>query len=247
MSIPKSAEDSRPFLKKSCERFMFIGFWSEKVNRLFDKIEKTGTNARVTHHDLFVSFINRECFGRLGKADRKKRVKGSKHDDLALPLKVIEFKLRSSALESLPGVLRNARDIFHRNDFLYFGYFRKRGKKDESKDIKVQGCIYYLLVVIFPKGTERLNLKDLLKEVKKEEMEFTKELAEKSGIEMDDEDLYAVGNMIKEIQLERKLEEKDKVIEEKDKTIEEKDKTIEEKDKIINELKEKLNNTKKTS
>ncbi|KKN29367.1 hypothetical protein LCGC14_0844820 [marine sediment metagenome] len=37
---------------------------------------------------------------------------------------------------------------------------------------------------------------------------------------MDDEELYAVSNMIKEIQLERKLEEKDKIIEEKDKIIE---------------------------
>ncbi|KKM07909.1 hypothetical protein LCGC14_1729180, partial [marine sediment metagenome] len=31
--------------------------------------------------------------------------------------------------------------------------------------------------------------------------------------------LYAVGNMIKEIKLERKLEEKDNIIEEKDKII----------------------------
>ena len=43
-------------------------------------------------------------------------------------------------------------------------------------------------------------------------MDFTKEVAEKSGIDMDDDELYAVGNMIKEIQLERKLEEKDKII-----------------------------------
>jgi hypothetical protein len=50
-------------------------------------------------------------------------------------------------------------------------------------------------------------------------MEFTKEVAQKSGIDMDDEELYAVGNMIKEIKLERKLEEKDKIIEEKDKII----------------------------
>ncbi len=50
-------------------------------------------------------------------------------------------------------------------------------------------------------------------------MEFTKEVAQKSGIDMDDEELYAVGNMIKEIKLERKLEEKDNIIEEKDKII----------------------------
>ncbi len=51
-------------------------------------------------------------------------------------------------------------------------------------------------------------------------MDFIKEVAQKSGIDMDDEELYAVGNMIKEIQLERKLEEKNKIIEEKDKIIE---------------------------
>jgi hypothetical protein len=50
-------------------------------------------------------------------------------------------------------------------------------------------------------------------------MEFTKEIAQESGIDMDDEELYAVGNMINEIKLERKLEEKDKLIEEKDKII----------------------------
>ena len=72
-------------------------------------------------------------------------------------------------------------------------------------------------------------------------MEFTKEVAQKSGIDMDDEELYAVGNMIKEIKLERKLEEKDKIIEEKDKIIEEKDKAIEENDKIIKSLKKQLN------
>ena len=44
-------------------------------------------------------------------------------------------------------------------------------------------------------------------------MNFTKEIAEKSDIDLDDEDLYAVGNMIKEIQLEKVIEEKDKEIE----------------------------------
>lgn len=50
-------------------------------------------------------------------------------------------------------------------------------------------------------------------------MEFTKEVAEKSGLDMDDEELYAIGNVIKEIKLERRLEEKNKIIEEKDELI----------------------------
>ena len=51
-------------------------------------------------------------------------------------------------------------------------------------------------------------------------MIFTKEIAEKSGIDLDDEDLYAIGNMIKEIQLEDVIEAKDKELEAKDKEIE---------------------------
>ncbi len=241
MSSSKPVAPSRPFHWKECKNFRFIAFWSKKITNFVDQIEKTGTNARVTHHDLLVNFVNEEYLDGAGELDHEKRLKGSKHDDLSLLSKVIEFKFRSSALTSLPGVLRNAKDIFTRNDFLYFAYFRRRIKKDKTKIIKTRGCIYFLIILIFPKEIEQLNLKALLKEIRKEEMEFTKEVAQKSGIDMDDEELYAVGNMIKEIKLERKLEERDKTIEEKDKTIEEKDKTIEEKDKIIKHLKKKLN------
>jgi len=44
-------------------------------------------------------------------------------------------------------------------------------------------------------------------------MEFTKEVALKSGVNLDEEELYVVGNMIKVRKLERELEEKDKEIE----------------------------------
>jgi len=234
MSSSKPVAPSRSFHWKESKNFKFIAFWSKNITNFVEQIEKTGTNARVTHHDLLVNFVNEEYLDGAGELDHEKRVKGSKHDDLSLPSKVIEFKFRSSALTSLPGVLRNAKDIFTRNNFLYFAYFRRRIKKDQTKIIKTRGCIYYLIIIIFPKEIEQLNLKALLKEIRKEEMEFTKEVAQKSGIDMDDEELYAVGNMIKEIKLERKLEEKDKIIEEKDKT-------IEEKDKIIKRLKKQLN------
>jgi hypothetical protein len=220
MSSHESASNSRPFHSKECKNFKFISFWSKKIMDLVNQIKETGSSARVSHHDLLVKFINRECFGGVGKLDRKKRVRGSKHDDLKLSSKAIEFKFRSSALESLPGVLRETNDIFSRNDLIYFGYLRKRSKKDKTKIIKIQACIYYLIIIIFKKEIEHLNLKALLKEVRKEEMNFTKEIAEKSDIDLDDEDLYAVGNMIKEIQLEKVIEEKDKEIEEKDKEIE---------------------------
>ena len=239
MSTHESASNYHPFHSKECKNLKFISFWSKKITDLVNQIKKTGSSARVSHHDLLVKFINRECFKGAGKLDGRQRVKDSKHDDLKLSSKVIEFKFRSSALESLPGVLRETKDIFSRNDIIYFGYLRKRAKKDKTKIIKIQGCIYYLIIIVFQKEIEHLNLKALLKEVRKEEMIFTKEIAQKSGIDLDDEDLYAVGNMIKEIQLESIIEEKDKaiekIIEEKDKAIEEKDKAIEEKDKAIEE------------
>jgi len=66
--------------------------------------------------------------------------------------------------------------------------------------------------VIFSREIEPLNLKELLNEEIKEEMEFTKEAAIKSGVNLDEKELYAVGNMIKVRKLERELEEKDKEI-----------------------------------
>jgi len=239
--------NSRPFHEKECKHFGFIAFWSEKVTRFVDEIKSTPSNAPATYHDLLVTFINREYLYSAGKLNHKKREKSSKHDDLTLPSEVIEFKFRSDALRSLAGVLRIRKDIFTRNDYLYFSYFRKWGKKPKTKVIKTRSCIYYLYIIIFKRDIIDLDSKTLLNEVIKEEMEFTKEIAKKSDVDLDDEELYSVGNMIKEIKLEDELaekekviEEKDKAIEEKDKTIEEKDKTIEEKDKIIKRLKEQL-------
>ena len=83
-----------------------------------------------------------------------------------------------------------------------------------------------MTLIIFKRVTITLDIKGLLKEVIKEEIKFTKEVAEKSGIDLEEEELYAVGNMIKVRKLERETEEKDKIIEENKKTIEEKDKEI---------------------
>ena len=64
--------------------------------------------------------------------------------------------------------------------------------------------------MIFSREIEPLNLKELLNEVIKEEMEFTKKVAIKSGVNLDEEELYAVGNMIEVRKLELELEENDK-------------------------------------
>lgn len=160
MSNSNSVSGYPPFHSKECDHFRFLSFWSKKATQFVDDLEIPDINDRVSHHDLFVQFINRECFKMQGKVDQQKRVKGSKHDDLMVPSGVIEFKLRSRGLESLPSVLRDAAEIFKRNDYIYFGYLRKRTKRDESKTIKIRGCIYYLYVIIFSKEIQKLNLKD---------------------------------------------------------------------------------------
>ncbi len=218
---------SRPFHSKKCKNFGFITFWSKKVNELVKKINDTTSHAHATHHDLLVKFVNNEYLGGTGELNKKKRVKGSKHDDLTTSSDVIEFKFRSDRLESLPVVFKNRETIFKRNDYIYFSYFLERGYKDKTKIIKDQNCLYYLIVVIFSRENEPLNLKDLLNEVRKEEIKFTKEVAQKSGIDLDEEEFYAVGNMIKIGELERELEEKDKKLEDKNKKLEDKDKEIE--------------------
>ncbi len=251
--------NSRPFLSKTCGNYEFIAFWSKKVNKFVNRMDDTNAKAHATHHDLLVKFVNKEYLGGTGKMNHKKRLKGSKHDDLTTSSDVIEFKFCSNTLESLPAVLKNREMIFTRNDYLYFSYFRERGQKDKTKIIKTHNCIFYLILILFPRKIEKLDLKELVKDVRKEEIKFTKEVAEKSGVDLEVEELYAVGNMIKVRKLERETEEKDRIIKEKDKiieenkkaieenkeTIEENKETIEEKDKEIKQLKSQLKTNKK--
>ncbi len=56
---------------------------------------------------------------------------------------------------------------------------------------------------------------------------FTEKVADKSGLDEEKEELLGVDNIIKVVDLEKKLSEKDQIIDEKDKIIEEKDKEIE--------------------
>jgi hypothetical protein len=235
MSNSRSTDNSRPFHEKELKYFGFIAFWSKRVTHIIDELKHIPSNAPTTYHDLLITFINEEYLDGEGKLNHKKREKGSKHDDLTLPSKIIEFKFRSDALRSLAGVLRTRKDIFTRNDYLYFSYFRKWRKKFKTKVIKTRGCIYYLYTIVFNSRIVDLDSKLLLKEVIKEEMEFTKEVAKKSDVDLDDEELYSIGNTINEIKLEEALEEKDKALEEKDKALEEKDKALEEKDKALEE------------
>ncbi len=107
MSSSQPPINSHPFHSKKCKNFVFVAFWSKKVNKLVKEINNTTTHAHATHHDLLVKFVNKEYLGSTGELDHEKRMKGSKHDDLTISSEVIEFKFRSNRLKALPSVLKN--------------------------------------------------------------------------------------------------------------------------------------------
>ncbi len=72
MSSSKSFVPSGPFHSKECKNFKLLAFWSKKISEFVEQIEKTGTNARVTHHDLLVNFVNEEYLEGVGELDHEK-------------------------------------------------------------------------------------------------------------------------------------------------------------------------------
>ncbi len=73
--------------------------------------------------------------------------------------------------------------------------------------------------------------------------DFTKKVAEESGIDSEREELLGVDNIFKAVDLERRLEEKEDVIREKDKQLKVKEDEIKEKEKEIKQLKKQLDET----
>lgn len=97
-----------------------------------------------------------------------------------------------------------------------------------------------MIVIIFPKKVESIELKELLNEVKTEAIKFTKEVAEISGVDRKKEELIGVENMIKVEDLERQVAEQKELLAKKDEVITDKDEIIAEKEKEIEQLKKKL-------
>ena len=73
--------------------------------------------------------------------------------------------------------------------------------------------------------------------------DFTKKVAEESGIDSEKEELLGVENMFKTVDLERRLEEKEREVKEKEDVIKEKEDVIKEKEKEIKQLKKQLDET----
>lgn len=222
------------------DNFTFKAFWSVKVNNLVKKLLETKSKSHATHHEIVLTFINKRLFEGKGLFDKSKRKKGSTHIDLRIPSEngekeynSVEFKLRTSELEYLYDELWEGNKVFSRNDFLLFSYFLRRRWKEITKILKTPSCIYYLIVIIFPKKVKSIELKELLNEVKTEAIKFTKEVAEISGVDRKKEELIGVENMIKVEDLERQIaEQKDLLTEQKE--------LLAKKEKEIEQLKKKL-------
>jgi len=226
------------------KKYKFIGFWCDIVAEFVNKLKKTKTTSHATHHELGLRFINQNLFNNLGKFDKRKRERDSRYFDLKIPSDdpnkpylSIEYKLYSNVLKNLNRILWRRKEIFKENDYIYYSYFLRRGFKVKPKNLNDKSCIYYLVIIIFSKKIEEIDLKELLDEIKKDSKEFHDQLAEESGIDLDEEELFGVDNMIKAADLERELEEKEKKY---IKIIEDKDKIIEDKEKEIKKLKEQL-------
>ncbi len=149
--------------------------------------------------------------------------------------------------------------IFAFSDYLYFVYFLRRVWKEKNEILKAHDCIYYLVIISIPKTTVKIPINELVTTIKMGAEDFTKKVAEESGIDSVKEELLGVDNMFKTVDLERMLEEKqdlikekesvikekESLIKEKDKRLKEKEDVIKEKEKEIKQLKKQLDETKK--
>jgi uncharacterized protein (DUF3084 family) len=116
----------------------------------------------------------------------------------------------------------------------------RRVWKEKNEILKVHDCIYYLIIISIPKKSEKIPINELEAVIKMGAEDFTKKVAEESGIDSEREELLGVDNIFKAVDLERRLEEKEDVIKVKEDVIKEKEKVIKEKEDVIKEKEKQL-------
>lgn len=208
------------------ETFHLHTFWSKEISGLVEKMVNLPAKSYAGQHDLVLGFINNMLFEGRGEFNKEFRMKGKKYPDLKISVKdaekrfeIVELKLRTSQLKYLRNELNKREEIFSISDHLYFSYLLQVVSK-EGKLILERNCIYYLVIIKMTKHILSIPINELIGEIKMGTKDFTEELKKKSGIDEENEELLGVDNIIKVVDLERKLKEKDKIIEEKDKEIE---------------------------
>ena len=237
----------------------FHAFWSRDTSKVINEVLNKKSKSYATHHDIFLRFINDKLFKGQGVLNKEFRREGKKYPDLLIPSKtegkeyeIVELRTHTSELKYLRRELNKREKIFAFSDYLYFAYFLRRVWKEKNEILKAHDCIYYLVIISIPKTTEKIPINELEAVIKMGAEDFTKKVAEESGIDSVKEELLGVENMFKTVDLERRLEEKkdlikekESLIKEKDKRLKEKEDVIKEKEKEIKQLKKQLDETKK--
>jgi hypothetical protein len=222
--------------KTEYQNYQIHAFWSKEITDLVGKITSSLGKSYAGQHDLVLEFVNDTFFQGKGTFTKEFRVKGAKYPDLKVPVKdaerefeIVELKVHTSQLKYLRAGLNRREEIFSTSDHLYFSYLLQVVPK-KGKSILARNCIYYLVVIIISKPTLSIPINELISEIRMGTKHFTEELKEKSGIDEEKEELLGVDNIIKAVDLERKLSEKEHLLEEKDHLLEEKDHLLEEKE-----------------
>ncbi len=237
----------------------FHAFWSRDTSKVINEVLNKKSKSYATHHDIFLRFLNDKLFKGQGVLNKEFRRKGKTYPDLLIPSRtegkqyeIVELRTHTSELKYLRRELNKREKIFAFSDYLYFAYFLRRVWKEKNEILKVHDCIYYLVIICIPKTTEKIPINELEAVIKMGAEDFTKKVAEESGIDSLKEELLGVENMFKTVDLERRLEEKkdlikkkEDIIKEKEDVIQEKDKQLKEKEKEIKQLKKQLEEIKK--
>ncbi|MFO8019117.1 MAG: hypothetical protein R6U96_10810 [Promethearchaeia archaeon] len=224
------------------ENYHLHAFWSREITDLIEKMTNGLGKAYATQHDLVLHFINETLFGGAGEFNKEFCVKGGRYPDLKVPtddpekeFEIVELKLRTSQLKYLRAELKKRDTVFSTSDHLYFSYLLQLKSRHEDKPILERNCIYYLVIIKISKPTLSIPINKLISDIKMGTKHFTEELNEKSGVDEEKEELLGVDNIIKAVDLERKLSEKEYLLEEKEKQLEKKKRALEEERKLRRE------------
>ena len=236
------------------DHFQIHAFWSKEITVLIDKITSHPGKSYATQHDIVLKFVNDTLFQGKGEFNREFRRKGKTYPDLKIPVQeaengfeVVELRVHTSQLKYLRYELRIREKTFSNSDHLYFTFLLQAGLKEEGKVLLEKTCIYYLTIIKLSSKTINIPINELMDEIKMGTEDFIKKLAEESGIDGEREELLGVENIIKVVDLERKvrvleadLDEKEKVIDEKEKQLKKERKLRKEREKEIERLKAQL-------
>ncbi|MHA1699480.1 MAG: hypothetical protein ACTSWN_11615 [Promethearchaeota archaeon] len=189
------------------------GFWCTRVKALIKKINNIPTTNHVNLHDFCLEFVNDTLFLGEGAIVKGRRKKGETYPDLVLPSPLpclpernLEYKFSTCEFKYLKKLLSRLETIFKNNYYLCYSYFLIRCYKNQRIILKDDVCIYYMITILISKTSLSLSRRSLFEEIKMCADEITRQMAEESGIDEDEEELLGVKRMLQITDLERTYE-----------------------------------------